>query len=32
MPTGSFLSFKEDKGYGFIRPKDGGDNVYGRTN
>lgn len=26
--TGSIISFKEDKGYGFIRPKDGGDNVY----
>lgn len=28
MPTGSFILFKEDKGYGFIRPADGGDNVY----
>lgn len=28
MPAGSIISFKEDKGYGFIRPKDGGDNVY----
>ena len=28
MPTGSVISFKEDKGYGFIRPQDGGDNVY----
>lgn len=28
MPTGSIISFKEDRGYGFIRPKDGGDNVY----
>jgi CspA family cold shock protein len=28
MLTGSVISFKEDKGYGFIRPKDGGDNVY----
>jgi CspA family cold shock protein len=28
MLTGSIISFKEDKGYGFIRPKDGGDNVY----
>lgn len=28
MPTGSIISFKEDKGYGFIRPKDGGENVY----
>ncbi len=28
MPVGSVISFKEDKGYGFIRPQDGGDNVY----
>jgi CspA family cold shock protein len=28
MLTGSVITFKEDKGYGFIRPKDGGDNVY----
>ncbi len=28
MPTGSIISFKEDKGYGFIRPKDGDNNVY----
>ncbi len=28
MPTGSIISFKEDKGYGFLRPQDGGDNVY----
>lgn len=28
MPTGSVISFKEDRGYGFIRPQDGGDNVY----
>lgn len=28
MLTGSIISFKEDKGYGFIRPKDGGENVY----
>lgn len=28
MLTGSVISFKEDKGYGFIRPQDGGDNVY----
>jgi CspA family cold shock protein len=28
MLTGSVISYKEDKGYGFIRPKDGGDNVY----
>ncbi len=28
MPIGSIISFKEDRGYGFIRPQDGGDNVY----
>jgi CspA family cold shock protein len=28
MPTGSIISFKEDRGYGFIKPQDGGDNVY----
>lgn len=28
MPTGSIISFKEDRGYGFIRPKDSEDNVY----
>jgi CspA family cold shock protein len=28
MQTGSVVSYKEDKGYGFIKPKDGGDNVY----
>lgn len=29
MPTGSVISFKADKGYGFIRPKeDGQNNVY----
>lgn len=28
MQTGSVISFKEDRGYGFIRPQDGGDNVY----
>lgn len=28
MLTGSFILFKEDKGYGFIRPADGGDNIY----
>ena len=28
MLTGSVISYKEDKGYGFIRPKDGGENVY----
>lgn len=28
MPIGSVISFKEDRGYGFIRPKDGDTNVY----
>jgi CspA family cold shock protein len=28
MTIGSVISFKADRGYGFIRPKDGGDNVY----
>ena len=28
MPTGSVISFREDKGYGFIRPQDGTANVY----
>lgn len=28
MPTGSVISFKQDRGYGFIRPQEGGDNVY----
>ncbi len=28
MQTGSVLSYKEDKGYGFIQPQDGGNNVY----
>ena len=28
MPTGSIISFKEDKGYGFIRPADSDQNVY----
>ena len=28
MPIGSIISFKEDKGYGFIRSKDSDDNVY----
>jgi CspA family cold shock protein len=28
MPTGSVVLYKEDRGYGFIRPKDGGENVY----
>ncbi|PCI00501.1 MAG: cold-shock protein [Alphaproteobacteria bacterium] len=28
MLTGSIISFKEDRGYGFIRPKDSDDNVY----
>ena len=28
MLTGSIISFKEDRGYGFIRPKDSDENVY----
>lgn len=28
MLTGSIILFKEDKGYGFIRPKDSDENVY----
>ncbi len=28
MLTGSIILFKEDRGYGFIRPKDSGENVY----
>lgn len=28
MLTGSIIFFKEDRGYGFIRPKDSDDNVY----
>lgn len=28
MLTGSVISFKEDRGYGFIRPKDSDVNVY----
>ena len=28
MLIGSIISFKEDKGYGFIRPKDSENNVY----
>jgi CspA family cold shock protein len=28
MPRGIIISFKEDKGYGFIKPAEGGDNVY----
>ncbi len=28
MLTGSVISYKEDKGYGFIRSKDSSDNVY----
>ena len=28
MPTGSIILFKEDRGYGFIKPKDSDDNVY----
>ncbi len=28
MPTGSVILFKKDKGYGFIRPSEDGENVY----
>jgi len=28
MLIGSIISFKEDKGYGFIKPKDSDDNIY----
>lgn len=28
MLTGSIILFKEDRGYGFIRPKDSDENVY----
>ena len=28
MLTGSVISFKEDRGYGFIRPQDSDNNVY----
>lgn len=28
MLTGSIILFKEDRGYGFIRPQEGEDNVY----
>lgn len=28
MLTGSIISFKDDKGYGFIKPKNSEDNVY----
>ncbi len=28
MLTGSIISFKEDRGYGFIRPNDSDENVY----
>ncbi|OIN87066.1 MAG: cold-shock protein [Alphaproteobacteria bacterium CG1_02_46_17] len=28
MAIGKILLFKEDKGYGFIAPQDGGNNVY----
>lgn len=28
MPDGHVLMFKKDKGYGFIKPDDGSDNVY----
>ena len=28
MLTGSIILFKEDRGYGFIKPKDSDENVY----
>lgn len=28
MPTGKVMSFKDDRGYGFITPEDGGSNIY----
>ena len=28
MSNGAVLSFKADKGYGFIKPDDGGANIY----
>ena len=28
MPNGTLISFKDDRGYGFIKPEDGTDNVY----
>lgn len=28
MPKGKIILFKEDRGYGFIAPDDGGANVY----
>ena len=31
MPTGSVILFKEDRGYGFISPKDSDENVYFHT-
>lgn len=28
MPSGQVIMFKSDKGYGFIKPDDGANNVY----
>ena len=28
MPSGQVIMFKRDKGYGFIKPDDGANNVY----
>jgi CspA family cold shock protein len=28
MPTGTVANFKDESGYGFIRPDDGGANIF----